>query len=143
MEIVKVILWTIYPYSIMAIIGMGLVWQYDLTKVAENKHGKSKASIILKNTIISLSFLCLITGIAVVFYSNMTNDTEQLISWSLSLLRFNPDINGIMNITILTQIHLLLVLTLLLVLSFTKYITYLFKPHHFFKLQLVKKFNKL
>jgi nitrate reductase gamma subunit len=51
--------------------------------------------------------------------------------------------NVIMNISILSQIHLFLVLTLLLLLSFTKYISYIFIPHRYIMFQLVKKINKL
>lgn len=143
MEMLHVVLWMIYPYTIMAILGMGLVWQYDMAKVLEDSEMELKTSQLLQKTITSLFLLCLVTGIAVIFFSSMTNDTEQLFNWVLSLLRFNPDLNVIMNISILSQVHLLLVLTLLLVLSFTKYLSYLFIPRQFLKIQLVKKINKL
>lgn len=143
MEMLHVVLWLIYPYTIMVILGMGLVWQYDIAKVLEDADVNLKTSHFLRSTITSLMCLSFITGLAVIFSTSMPNDPENLFNWFMSLLRFHPDINVIMNISILSQIHLFLVLTLLLLLSFTKYISYLFIPHRYIKFQLVKKINKL
>jgi nitrate reductase gamma subunit len=143
MEMLHVVLWMIYPYSVLAILGMGIVWQYDMAKVIEDTEVELKTGQFLRRTITSLTGLSFLTGIAVMLFSNITNDPEALFQWVLSLLRFNPDVNLIMNISILSQVHLLLVLTLLLVLSFTKYISYLFSPHQFLKVHFVKKINKL
>jgi nitrate reductase gamma subunit len=143
MEMLHVVLWLIYPYTIMVILGMGIVWQYDIAKVLEDADANLKTSHYLRKTITSLMCLSFITGIAVIFSTSMPNDPENLFNWFVSLLRFNPDMNVIMNISILSQIHLFLVLTLLLLLSFTKYISYLFIPHRYIKFQLVKKINKL
>lgn len=143
MEMLHVVLWLIYPYTIMVILGMGLVWQYDIAQVLEDADVNLKTSQFLRKTITGLMGLSFITGIAVIFSSSMPNDPENLFNWFLSLVRFNPDINVIMNISILSQVHLFLVLTLLLLLSFTKYISYVFIPHRYIKFQLVKKINKL
>lgn len=143
MEMLHVVLWLIYPYTIMVILGMGLVWQYDIAQVLEDADVNLKTSQFLRKTITGLMGLSFITGIVVIFSSSMPNDPENLFNWFLSLVRFNPDINVIMNISILSQVHLFLVLTLLLLLSFTKYISYVFIPHRYIKFQLVKKINKL
>jgi nitrate reductase gamma subunit len=143
MEMLHVVLWLIYPYTIMVIIGMSLVWQYDIAKVLEDADVNLKTSQALRKAITSLLCLSSITGIAVLFSSSMPNDPEHLFDWLLSLLQFHPDLSVIMNISILSQVHLFLVLTLLLLLSFTKYISYLFIPHHIIKFQLEKKITKL
>jgi nitrate reductase gamma subunit len=139
MEMLHVVLWMIYPYTVVAILGMGLVWQYDMATVIEDSEVEFKTSQLLRRTITSLMGLSFLTGIAVVLFSHMTNEPRQLFDWVISLLRLNPNPELIMNISILSQVHLFLVLTLLLVLSFTKYISYLFIPHKIIKVQLVKK----
>ena len=122
---------------------MGLVWQYDMSRVIEESEVELKTGDLLRGTLTSLMGLSLLTGIAVVLFSSINNEPEQLFNWVISLLRLHPDMNLIMNISILSQIHLLLVLTLLLVLSFTKYISYLFIPHQYLKVQFEKKINVL
>jgi nitrate reductase gamma subunit len=143
MEMLHVILWLIYPYTIMVIVVMGLVWQYDIAKVLDDSDVNLKTSLFLRKMITSVMCLSFITGLAVIFSSNIPNDPEHLFIWFMSLLQFNPDMNVIMNISILSQVHLFLVLTLVLLLSFTKYISFLFNPHRYIKFQLVKKINKL
>jgi nitrate reductase gamma subunit len=142
MDMLHVIIWMIYPYTVVAILGMGLVWQYDMEKVVEGSQVELKTSQTLKRTITSLMGLCLITGIAVFIFSSIANEPRQLFHWVLSLFRLQPDMELIMNISILSQVHLLLVLTLLLVFSFTKYISYLFIPHQFIRVLFLKKNNK-
>lgn len=142
MDMLHVILWMIYPYTVVAILGMGLVWQYDMEKVVEGSQVELKTNQTLKRSITSLMGLCLITGIAVFIFSSIANEPRQLFNWVLSLLRLQPDMELIMNISILSQVHLLLVLTLLLVFSFTKYISYLLIPHQLIKVLFLKKINK-
>lgn len=143
MEMLHVILWMIYPYSVVAIVVMGLVWQYDMAKVFDNKEVELKTNRLLRKIVTCLIILSILSGIAVLFFSNISHEPQKLFNWVLSLLRLQPDMELIMNISILSQIHLLIVLTLLLVLSFTKYISYLFNPTRYLKLHANKKFNKL
>lgn len=143
MEMLHVVLWLIYPYTVVAILGMGLVWQYDVSMILADSEIELKSSLLLRKLVTSLMGLSFLTGVAVVLFYSMTNEPKQLFNWVISLFRLQPDMNLIMNISILSQIHLFLVLTLLLVLSFTKYISYLFNPHQLFKVRFVKKINKL
>jgi nitrate reductase gamma subunit len=139
MEMLHVVLWMIYPYTIMAIIVMGVVWQYDIANDSFVSETNVRTSKFLRKIISSLIILSIITGIAVFFSS----DPAYLINWMISLLLFSPDTRAIMNISILSQIHLFLVLTLLLILALSKYLSYLFIPRKVIKIHLEKKFNKL
>jgi nitrate reductase gamma subunit len=139
MEMLHLVLWMIYPYTIMAIVIMGIIWQYDISNMSFDSETNVKTSKLMRKTISSLVILSITTGIAVIFSS----DPVYLVNWMTSLLLFNPDTRALMNISILSQIHLLLVLTLLLFLSLSNYFSYLFTPRRLLKFHIDKKFNKL
>jgi nitrate reductase gamma subunit len=143
MDLLHLVLWVIYPYAIIVIVGMGLVWQYDTAKVIESNEQEFKTSRLIRKLIQLLSVLCLISGMAVIGFAKINHDPTQLFNWTISLLKFNPNIEFIKQISIISQVHLFLVLTLLFVLSFTKYISLIFNPHQLIMIQFAKKINKL
>ncbi|MBA4536479.1 respiratory nitrate reductase subunit gamma [Bacillus aquiflavi] len=139
MEILQIILWIVYPYFAIAILGMGLVWRFDDdVNYIENPPYSVRASKILKCTVKSLLLLSLFSGISVFIFRSITNEPLLLFYWFVSLVQLNPDMDLIMNISILSRTHLLFLFTFLTMTSLTSYITYLIKPHLYIKNRLIK-----
>lgn len=141
MEMLQVFLWIVYPYTVAAIVGMGIVWQYDSSC---EEGSTTKVGRFLIWIVKGLMFLSTATGIAIVLSSSISNEPIQLLRWLLSLAQLQPDMNLVMDISILSTVHFIVVLLFLLSLAFTKEIYYLLKPHLylkkiFLKLQYVKR----
>jgi nitrate reductase gamma subunit len=135
MEMVQVFLWIVYPYTVAAIVAMGLVWQYDS---ASEEGARTKASRYLVCTVKALMVLSSATGIAIVLSNSISNEPVQLLRWLISLAQLQPDMDLVMNISILSKVHFIIVFLFLLSLAFTKEIYYLLKPHLYVKKLFLK-----
>lgn len=141
MEMLQIFLWIVYPYTVAAIVVMGLVWQYDSSR---EEGSQSKAGRLLAYAVKGLMIVCTVTGIAIVLSGRLSNEPVLLLKWLISLAQLQPDKELILDISILSKIHFISVFLFLLILAFTKEISYLLKPHLylkklFLKLQLEKR----
>ena len=135
MEIVQIFLWVIYPYMVAVIFAMGLVWNCDTTELYEENHQFIRKSKAFRLTVKSLMFLSVSTGIITVLMYGVEQDTVHLFQWMISVLSLHPEIQLIEKLSLLTRMHVVLVLTFLLMVSFTKYINYLLHPLLYLKKQ--------
>lgn len=138
MEMLYILLWIVYPYCAAAIFVMGLVWHYDAATMQEGQW--LKPSRLLRGTVKCLLALSFVTGIAIVVAGGVTKEPQQLFRWVVSLVQFQPDLKLIENISILSQVHFILVTAFLLGLSFTNNVSYLVKPHLYIK-KKIKRIN--
>ncbi|MCM3663004.1 respiratory nitrate reductase subunit gamma [Mesobacillus subterraneus] len=130
MEMLQIFLWIVYPYTVAAIVAMGIVWQYDATR---EEGTTSKASRLLVYVVRGLMAASTATGILIVLSSSIANEPVQLLKWLISLAQLKPDLNLVLNISILSKIHYIIVFLFLLSLAFTREIYYLLKPHLYLK----------
>jgi nitrate reductase gamma subunit len=130
MEMLQIFLWIVYPYTVAAIVAMGIVWQYDATR---EEGTTSKASRLLVYVVRGLMVASTATGILIVLSSRIANEPVQLLKWLISLAQLKPDLNLVLNISILSKVHYIIVFLFLLSLAFTKEIYYLLKPHLYLK----------
>jgi nitrate reductase gamma subunit len=130
MEMLQIFLWIVYPYTVTAIVAMGIVWQYD---AAREEGTASKASRLLVYVVRGLMVASTATGILIVLSSSIANEPVQLLKWLISLAQLKPDLNLVLNISILSKLHYIIVFLFLLSLAFTKEIYYLLKPHLYLK----------
>ena len=130
MEMLQIFLWIVYPYTVTAIVAMGIVWQYDATR---EEGTASKASRLLVYVVRGLMVASTATGIVIVLSSSIANEPVQLLKWLISLAQLKPDLNLVLNISILSKVHYIIVFLFLLSLAFTKEIYYLLKPHLYLK----------
>lgn len=139
MEMFRIMFWMIYPYIVIAILGMALVWQIKSPGDQDGEDLNGRFSLLLNGTIKGLMILSLLSGIGVIWFYHMSNEPEKLFYWVKSLVVLNPDTSLIENISILTRTHFILLLTFILVLSFSSKISYLWRPHLYFKRKFLKK----
>jgi nitrate reductase gamma subunit len=130
MEMLQIFLWIVYPYSVAAIVAMGLVWQYDASR---EEGTRSKAGRLLLVVVKTLMAASTATGIAIVLSSSIANEPVLLFRWLISLAQLQPDVSLVMNVSILSKVHFIVVFLFLLSLAFTKEIYYLLKPHLYIK----------
>lgn len=135
MEMLQVFLWIVFPYTVAAIVAMGLVWQYDSSCV---EGAKTKAGQFLLYVVRGLMFISTATGISIVLTGSISNEPVQLLRWLLSLAQLQPDMDLILDISILSTVHFIVVFLFLLSLAFTKEIYYVLKPHLYLKKILLK-----
>lgn len=127
--------WLVYPYTVAAVLGMGVVWQYESLAMFEEMQVKSGAIL---NRITKLLWLfTTLTGIGLIAFYRSTDDLPNMAQWLLGFLYFSPNLSLLKHASVLLQIHLLLLFTFLLFFSFTKYVSVLFKP-----LYILKALNK-
>ncbi|WP_053361870.1 respiratory nitrate reductase subunit gamma [Bacillus sp. FJAT-27251] len=127
MEIEKLLLWIVFPYMVVAIFGMGVIWQFDTPA------GTSASSIperILTRSLKCLLILCTITGVGLIHF---TDEFTRLLLWLLSLLQLRPDLSLILNASLLSKMHFIIVFVFLLALAFTNKMAYIIKPHLYIK----------
>lgn len=141
MGMLEVFLWIVYPYTVAAIVSMGLVWQYDASRTESAETISGRLLVYLVKVLMVLSTA---TGIAIVFSNRIAGEPVQLLRWLFSLAQLQPDMDLILNISILSKVHFFVFFLFLLSLAFTKEITYLLRPHLylkkiFLKLQLDKR----
>ena len=135
MEMLQIFLWIVYPYSVAAIVAMGLVWQYDAS-IEEGTHSKAgRLLLVVGKTLMAASTA---TGIAIVLSSSIANEPVLLFRWLISLAQLQPDMSLVMDVSILSKVHFIIVFLFLLSLAFTKEIYYLLKPHLYIKKIYVK-----
>lgn len=130
MEMLHIFLWIVYPYSVVAIVAMGLVWQYDASR---EEGTRSKAGRLLLGIVKILMAASTATGIAIVLSSSIANEPVLLLRWLISLAQLQPDMSLVMDVSILSKVHFIVVFLFLLSLAFTKEIYYLLKPHLYLK----------
>lgn len=136
MEMYHLMLWIVFPYSVAAIVGMGLIWQLDVPIGAGDK-AISKTKPI---TAFLLRVLLLLSTLSGFWMLYLSEQFVQLLLWLLSLIQFNPDMDLILNSSIIFQVHFIFVFLFFLLLAFTNKVRYLLKPHLCFK-SLLSKFE--
>lgn len=130
MEMVQMFLWIVFPYTVAAIVAMGIVWQCDASR-EEGTHSKAgKFLLILVKILMAASTA---TGIAIVLSSSIANEPVLLLRWLISLAQLQPDMSLIRDVSILSKVHFIIVFLFLLSLAFTKEIYYLLNPHLYLK----------
>jgi nitrate reductase gamma subunit len=122
-EIDKMLLWIVFPYMVVAIFGMGVIWQFD---APEGSRSSSVPERILSGSLKWLLILCTITGLGLIHFSD---EFSQMLLWLLSLLQFRPDMNLILSASLLSQTHLIIVFVFFLALAFTNKMAFIIKPH--------------
>lgn len=133
MDLLQIFLWLIYPYVVVAIVGMGWIWRVDTKNNDDEKVSFKKRSLFLNRIIISLMFLSFSTGVGVILFNSITNEPEKLFHWVKSLVYLEPDMDLIRSTSFLSRTHFILLLTFLLLLSFSTYIGYVAKPFLYVK----------
>lgn len=139
MEIFQIILWIIYPYVVFAVFGMGIVWQNDVENEYAQQNQPVESCRLLKKTVMGLMILSVITGLAVIYHSSMNNEPKLIFEWVMSLVRLQPNTEIIRNISFLSRMHFVVLLTFILFISFTNYLPYLLRPHLYFAKKVRKK----
>ena len=129
MELLDIILWIIYPYSVIPIVLMGLIWQYDFEYIKQysTESGIQTLSIV-KWMIRFLLIIVTMTGISLVFVDQLNGDRLLLVQWLIGLMTLSPSIDLILHSSIVTKIHIFTFFTLLFILPFTTYIRFITKP---------------
>ncbi|MBT2678181.1 respiratory nitrate reductase subunit gamma [Bacillus sp. ISL-35] len=126
----QIFLWIVYPYTVVAIVGMGIVWRYDASR---DEEARSTAGRLLLMVVKIMMAASTATGIAIMLSSSMADEPVLLLRWLISLAQLQPDMSLILEISILSKIHFVVVFLFLLSLAFTKEIYYLLKPHLYLK----------
>lgn len=138
MGIFQASLWMIYPYMVAVIFTMGIVWNCDTTELYGDNNKVIRKSNVFRQTVKGFLFLSTATGIAILVFNGFDKESIHLFQWLVSLIQLRPDMELIMNLSILARMHIVLVLTSLLMLSFTKYINYLLHPLLYYRKQNLK-----
>ncbi len=132
MEIYQLLLWIVFPYSVSAVVGMGLIWQLD---APGGNNDNSKSQYVIKAVLRTMLILSALSGFWMMHFSD---DSHHLLLWVASLIQFKPDLNLITNSSIILRAHFIIVFLFLLLLAFTNKVTYLYKPHLYIKSLMAK-----
>jgi nitrate reductase gamma subunit len=117
MDILQGLLWVALPYSSIAILVMGFIWQYD----SQDNYEKGIISFLCWKNISILLLISVAIGTGV--YSVLVLNTGlNAFEWLLNLLYLNPSLHLIEATPFLFKMHLLSLCTLFIFLPFTKYI---------------------
>lgn len=135
MGMIQTLLWIIYPYMVGVIFTMGIVWNCDITELYQDNNHMNRKSKMFRKTVKGLMFLSVSTGLAVLIFYGFDQDSLHLFQWLVSLISLRPDMELISNLSMLSRMHIVLVLTCLLMISFTKYINYLLHPFLYYRKQ--------
>ncbi|RSD29371.1 respiratory nitrate reductase subunit gamma [Mesobacillus subterraneus] len=135
MEMLQVFMWIVFPYTVAAIVAMGIVWRYD---AAGEEAAASTSGKILVYVVKGLMAASTATGIVIVLSSKISDEPILLLKWLVSLAQLEPDLTLILDISILSKVHFIVVFLFLLSLAFTKEFYYLFKPHLYLKKKILK-----
>lgn len=133
----QTLLWMIYPYMVAVIFAMGIVWNCDTTELFQNNIKLNRKSNVYRKTVKGLMLLSIATGISILIFNGFEKDSIHLFQWLVSLLSLRPDMELIYKLSILSRMHIILVLTCLLMLSFTKYINYILHPFFHYRKQSI------
>ncbi|MGO4886927.1 respiratory nitrate reductase subunit gamma [Anaerobacillus sp. MEB173] len=113
MDLSNFIVWTIYPYVVVFIMIIGLVWSYEEKEMKTFKRIKTENKFIL----LFVAFL-LITGLTSLF---IVDGTVVIIAqWLIGLTLLKPDIIMITTAPFILQLHLFSVITFFGLLPFLK-----------------------
>lgn len=118
-------IWLVYPYVVIAILGMGLIWQVNAPLDQEETPSLKRHYTFFNRTTIGLMIMSFLTGIGVILFNSMADEPEKLFYWVKSLVYLEPDMELIRSISFLSRSHFVLLLTFLLMFSFSKYVWYL------------------
>lgn len=130
MDLLQVMLWLVYPYAVVAILGMGFIWKAN-TPIEQEKQGILRLGYtFLNRTTIGLMILSFASGLAVIMFNGLANESAKLYQWVLSLIYLDPDMDLLRSISFLSRTHFLLLLTFLVLLPFSKYIRYLWPARY-------------
>lgn len=129
--------WLVYPYTVAAVLGMGIVWQYDTPDQFDRM--ERKPGRVLNTIVKVLWLLTTLTGIGLIAFSRATEELSTMFGWLKGFLHFSPDMELLMHASLLLRIHLILLFTFLLFFSFTKYVSIVFKPFHVLKTLSIEK----
>lgn len=138
MGLLQIMLWLVYPYAVVAVLGMGLIWQAHPRIEQDDLSPIRRIYTLLNRTTIGLMLLSFLTGTAVILFNSMTDEPEKLFYWVRSLVYLDPDLDLISSVSLLSRTHFLLLLTFLFLLPFSKYIRYLWPPRLFSKQRWTK-----
>ncbi len=133
-----IVIWVIFPYTVLAIVGMGLVWQYNEVALSEEDLSYFNPCCFINKLLKGLLVLTCLSGFAMVAFSAFSNEPIRLFQWVMSLVLLQPDMELVMNISIYSQVHFFVVCFFLLILAFTNKVAYLFKPHLYLMEVLIK-----
>ncbi|MFC4323407.1 respiratory nitrate reductase subunit gamma [Litchfieldia salsa] len=118
MDLLQGLLWVALPYSSIAILVMGFIWQYDSKE--QYKEDLFSYFLCWKNISVFLLIGILIgTGVYSVF---ILHTQINAFEWLLSLVYLNPSLHLIEATPLIFKIHLVSLCTLFIFLPFTKYI---------------------
>ncbi|WP_409274399.1 respiratory nitrate reductase subunit gamma [Neobacillus sp. SCS-31] len=131
MELLQWFVWLVYPYTVAAVLGMGIVWQYDTQDQFGNMQRKS--GMILNRIVKMLWLLTTLTGVGLIVFNGATGELAAMAGWMIGFLHFSPNMEILKHASLLMQIHVILLFTFLLFFSFTKYVSIVFKPIHLLK----------
>lgn len=135
----QILLWIVFPYTVLAIVGMGLVWQYDTGKEDSEQTTLIKSNPFLSGMVGTLMILTIVSGFLMVLFYSIADEPQQLFKWFISVLQLKPDMNLILDISILSQAHFIIFFLFLLGLAFTDKVSYLLKPYVYMKNLIVRK----
>lgn len=121
MEIFNMILWVIYPYTVLIIVMMGRLWKCDFSQLYKGNKIFESISTILFIVVKALLWLSLLSGAASLFVSGVGNDLLDMLYWGISFISFRPNTDLIEKMSLLTQLHMMVLFTFFLVLSFTMF----------------------
>ncbi|WP_075981456.1 respiratory nitrate reductase subunit gamma [Bacillus massilinigeriensis] len=141
MEIFQTLLWIVYPYIVFAVFGMGVVWQNDVEEVQAQQNQLVIHERLINRVVVGLMGLSVLTGLAVVYYTRINNEPRMIFDWVMSVLRLHPDTDIIRNISFLSRVHFVILLTSILLISFTNYLPYLLKPYLLFRRKVITRKN--
>ncbi|WP_071393883.1 respiratory nitrate reductase subunit gamma [Bacillus tuaregi] len=119
MELLKMILWVIYPYTVLIIVMLGRLWKCDFTELYNENKILERLGMGLFIAVKALLWLSLLSGVASLLVSGMRNDLMEMLYWGISFISFQPNTDLIEQMSLLTQLHLMVLFTFFLVLSFT------------------------
>lgn len=121
MEIFNMILWVIYPYTVLIIVMMGRLWKCDFSQLYKGNKIFESIGTVLFIVVKALLWLSLLSGAASLFVSGVGNDLLDMLYWGISFISFRPNTDLIEKMSLLTQLHMMVLFTFFLVLSFTMF----------------------
>ncbi|WP_338449067.1 respiratory nitrate reductase subunit gamma [Niallia oryzisoli] len=119
MEMFRMILWVIYPYTVLLIVMMGYLWKCDYSKIYNGNKTFERVCKVLFIAVKALLWLSLLSGAAALFESGKGNDLLDMLYWGISFISFRPNTGLIEQMSWLAQMHIMVLFTFILVLSFT------------------------
>lgn len=141
MGILQTLLWMIYPYMVAVIFTMGIVWNCDPTVLYKENYQTARKNNVYRYAVSALLLLSTATGVAILLYNGVAKESLQLYQWLLSLILLRPDMELIANLSLLSRMHIVFVLTSLLLLSFSKYMNYMLHPLVYFRKQTMNIYH--